>query len=97
MPLFNSFEYVCRIAIAGSDGNPMTHFLGNQQIVFHSSCTILYSPPTMYEGFNLSTCFLFFPSNYSYPCGCEVTAETDFLNYYFFIFIKYNVNFFPPA
>ena len=33
----------------------------------------------MYEGFNLSTCFLFLPYNYSYPRGCEVTLRLIFL------------------
>ena len=43
MPLFISFEYVGRTAIAGSDGNPVTHFLGNHRIVFHSGRAILNS------------------------------------------------------
>ena len=40
----------------------------------------------MYEGFNLSTYFLFLPFNYSYPCGCEVTLRLIFLIVMIFLF-----------
>ena len=56
VPVFNSFWYIPRNRVARSYENSVFNFLENLPLIlFHSSLTILHSPPAMPEGCSFST------------------------------------------
>lgn len=70
---FNSFRFISRSRMGGSNDNWMLNLLRNGQTVFHSSYTILYSYqqcPTIPT--SLDPCSFPFFLNCSHPNECEV-------------------------